>query len=72
MGIEGGAFAKGQLRSYMRTPVAYYTAQLISQSGFPCIVMGTGNMDEDGYLLYFCKVRWKESPLLLLLGGRKT
>ncbi len=48
LGIEGGAFAKGQLRSYMRTPVAYYVAQLVSQAGNPCIVMGTGNKDEDG------------------------
>jgi len=54
-GIEGKAFARGQLRSYMRAPTAYYTAQLISQAGDPCLVMGTGNMDEDGYLAYFCK-----------------
>jgi len=55
VGIQGGHFAKGQLRSYMRTPSAYYIAQLLTQNGTPCIVMGTGNMDEDGYLLYFCK-----------------
>jgi NAD+ synthase (glutamine-hydrolysing) len=54
-GITGKAFATGQLRSYMRTPVGYYVAQLISQDGNPCVVMGTGNMDEDGYLAYFCK-----------------
>jgi len=54
-GIAGKAFARGQLRSYMRTPTAYYTAQLISQAGDPCVVMGTGNMDEDRYLAYFCK-----------------
>jgi hypothetical protein len=42
MGVEGQAFATGQLRSYMRTPVGYYCAQLLSQSGTPCIVMGTG------------------------------
>ena len=39
----------------MRTPVGYYVAQLFSQQGTPAIVMGTGNMDEDGYLGYFCK-----------------
>jgi NAD+ synthase (glutamine-hydrolysing) len=54
-GIEGGQFARGQLRSYMRTPVGYYVAQLYGQKGTPAIVMGTGNMDEDGYLAYFCK-----------------
>jgi len=53
--IKGGKFATGQLRSYMRTPAGYYTAQLISQTGLPCVVMGTGNKDEDGYLAYFCK-----------------
>jgi NAD+ synthase (glutamine-hydrolysing) len=54
-GIDGNGFATGQLRSYMRTPVGYYVAQLLSQNGTPCVVMGTGNMDEDGYLAYFCK-----------------
>ena len=42
-------------RSYMRTPAIYYVAQLLSSSGCPTIVMGTGNKDEDGYLAYFCK-----------------
>lgn len=55
VGVEGSAFASGQLRSYMRTPVGYYVAQLFSQQGTPAIVMGTGNQDEDGYLAYFCK-----------------
>lgn len=54
-GIAGGDFASGQLRSYMRTPVGYYVAQLLSQAGTPAIVMGTGNKSEDGYLRYFCK-----------------
>jgi len=53
--IEGNDFSRGQLRSYMRTPVGFYVAQLMSQSGYPCIVLGTGNRDEDGYLYYFCK-----------------
>lgn len=39
----------------MRTPVAFYVAQLLSQSGMPAIVVGTGNRDEDGYLYYFSK-----------------
>ena len=53
--ITGSSFSTGQLRSYMRTPVSYYAAQLLSQEGNPAIVMGTGNQDEDGYLAYFCK-----------------
>lgn len=48
-------FASGMLKSYMRTPVAYYAAQLLSSNGYPAIVIGTGNYDEDGYLYYFCK-----------------
>lgn len=55
VGITGGSFAQGQLRSYMRTPAAFYVAQLLSQEGTPAIVMGTGNKDEDFYLGYFCK-----------------
>jgi len=55
IGIAGAGFASGQLRSYMRTPVNYYVAQLLSQNGTPCVVFGTGNQDEDGYLRYFCK-----------------
>lgn len=55
-GIENApAFARGQLRSYMRTPVAYYLCQLLAGQKTPAIVLGTGNYDEDGYLYYFCK-----------------
>lgn len=55
IGVEGSAFSNGQLKSYMRTPVNFYVAQLLSQNGTPCVVLGTGNYDEDGYLYYFCK-----------------
>lgn len=48
-------FADGQLKSYMRTPINYYVAQLLSAAGLPAIVLGTGNKDEDRYLAYFCK-----------------
>ena len=53
--MTNSQFAAGQLKSYMRTPVAYYCAQLLSSNGIPSIVVGTGNYDEDGYLYYFCK-----------------
>jgi len=55
IGIPRGKFADGMMRSYMRTPAGYYVAQLVSSGGNPCVVMGTGNQDEDGYLAYFCK-----------------
>lgn len=46
MGVKGGQFAAGQLRSYMRTPPVFYAAQLMGQKGTPTIVVGTGNYDE--------------------------
>jgi NAD+ synthase (glutamine-hydrolysing) len=55
MNIPQTAFADGNLRSYMRTPVNYYACQLLASQGLPAIVMGTGNQDEDGYLMYFSK-----------------
>lgn len=55
IGIKGNQFSAGQLKSYMRTPVNFYVAQLLSQNGTGCVVLGTGNYDEDGYLYYFCK-----------------
>ena len=54
-GLSPNKFSGGQLRSYMRTPINYYCAQLLTQEGYPSLVMGTGNQDEDGYLAYFCK-----------------
>lgn len=53
--VSPNKFSGGQMRSYMRTPINYYCAQLLTQDGYPAVVMGTGNMDEDGYLAYFCK-----------------
>ena len=43
-------FSSSMLKSYMRTPVAYAIAS--SNRG---VVIGTGNLDEDGYLYYYCK-----------------
>lgn len=40
--LKDSVFANGQLRSYMRTPVNYYVAQLLSANGNPTIVLGTG------------------------------
>jgi len=53
--LKGNSFSRGQFRSYMRTPVAYLIAQNAGVNGYPSIVIGTGNQDEDGYLAYFCK-----------------
>eukprot|EP01097_Dermamoeba_algensis_P005514 TRINITY_DN3515_c0_g1_i1.p1 TRINITY_DN3515_c0_g1~~TRINITY_DN3515_c0_g1_i1.p1 ORF type:complete len:304 (+),score=86.15 TRINITY_DN3515_c0_g1_i1:78-989(+) len=72
IGIPGNIFATGQLKSYMRTPVAYYTAQLITSTGLPCVVLGTGNKDEDGYLFYFCKAGDGVSDIQLINDLHKS
>ncbi len=43
-------FAAGMTKSYMRTPTAYMYA--LHYGG---VVIGTGNLDEDGHLFYYCK-----------------
>lgn len=43
-------FSKSMFKSYQRTPVAYLVA-----SHYGGVVVGTGNLDEDGYLYYYCK-----------------
>ena len=53
--IIGNIYSQGMFRSYMRTPINYYLAQLLNEKGFPSVVVGTGNKDEDGYLGYYCK-----------------
>ncbi len=50
MSSELTPFSASMLKSYMRTPVAYAIAS--SNKG---VVIGTGNLDEDGYLYYYCK-----------------
>ena len=53
-GFEGNVFSNGQLKSYLRTPINYNLAHILSSNGLNSIVIGTGNKDEDGYLGYFC------------------
>ena len=43
-------FSKSMFKSYQRTPIAYLIA-----SHYGGVVVGTGNLDEDGYLYYYCK-----------------
>lgn len=43
-------FSSSMLKSYLRTPIAYAVA-----SHYLGVVIGTGNLDEDGYLYYYCK-----------------
>lgn len=55
IGIESqtgslNGFSKSMFKSYMRTPTAF-----LLSSHFQGVVVGTGNLDEDGYLFYYCK-----------------
>ncbi|KAK2954683.1 putative Intraflagellar transport protein 57 like protein [Blattamonas nauphoetae] len=71
--LEGNEFSRGQLRSYMRTPVAYYVAQVLSSTAkIPSVVVGTGNKDEDGYLYYFCKAGDGISDIQLIADLHKS
>jgi len=53
--IIGNIYSQGMFKSYLRTPINYYLSQLLNEQGFPSVVVGTGNKDEDGYLGYYCK-----------------
>lgn len=55
MGIAGGAWASGQLVSYVRTPALYYAAALLAQEGDLAVVCGTTNRDEGSYIGFFGK-----------------
>jgi NAD+ synthase (glutamine-hydrolysing) len=72
IGVKGSQFASGQLKSYMRTPVTYYVAQLLAQEGTPALVLGTGNYDEDGFLMYFCKAGDGTTDLQLIADLHKS
>lgn len=55
IGQNGEAWASGQLVPYLRTPILYYAATLLNQSGVPSVIIGTTNKDEGAYLGYFGK-----------------
>lgn len=55
VGIDGEAWAIGQLGPYSRTPILYYTTSLLNQAGYGAIVCGTTNKDEGAYLGYVGK-----------------
>lgn len=72
LGMQSASFARGQLKSYMRTPVAYFVAQMLASAGDRAIVVGTGNFDEDGYLRYFCKAGDGISDVQLIADLHKS
>lgn len=48
-------WAEGQLVAYSRTPVLYNTCSILTDNGFPSLVVGTTNLSEGGYLGYVGK-----------------
>lgn len=48
-------WAVGQLVPYTRTPTLYYTATLLTDNGYPSLIVGTTNRDEGSYLGYIGK-----------------
>lgn len=55
LGVDGDAWADGQLVAYARTPALYYITSLLSQEGTPGLIVGTTNRDEGAYLGYVGK-----------------
>ena len=51
----GSDWAAGQLVPYTRTPTLYYVATLLSDNGYPSLIVGTTNRDEGSYLGYIGK-----------------
>lgn len=69
---QGTRFARGNMKSYMRTPVAHYAAQLMASKKVPSSVMLTGNFDEDHYLRYFCNAGDGTGDLQLIWDLHKS
>lgn len=54
-GLASSTWARGQLVSYSRTPVLYYTTSLLTDAGYPAVILGTTNYSEGSYLGYVGK-----------------
>jgi NAD+ synthetase len=55
LGIRSTPWAKGQLVAYTRTPILYSTCSILTDAGYPALVIGTTNLSEGGYLGYVGK-----------------
>lgn len=53
--VSGSAWASGQLVSYLRTPALYYLTSLLTQQGYPALLLGSTNRDKGSYIGYFGK-----------------
>lgn len=52
---DSSDWARGQLVSYMRTPMLYYMNTLLTDNGQPSVLLGTTNYSEGSYLGYVGK-----------------
>ena len=48
-------WTRGQLVAYLRTPALYNATSMLTEDGFPAVVVGTTNYDEGAYIGYFGK-----------------
>lgn len=55
LNLSSTPWAEGQLVAYSRTPVLYNTCSILTDNGFPALVVGTTNLSEGGYLGYVGK-----------------
>lgn len=53
--LPSSDWARGQLVAYTRTPVLYNTCSILTDNGYPSLVIGTTNLSEGGYLGYVGK-----------------
>lgn len=55
VGVDGDAWADGQLVSNLRTPALYQVVTLLAHAGEPGVLFGTTTRDEGSYIGYFGK-----------------
>jgi NAD+ synthase (glutamine-hydrolysing) len=55
LGLPATEWTKGQLVAYQRTPILYNACSILTDAGYPALVIGTTNLSEGGYLGYVGK-----------------
>lgn len=72
MNVQSNAWASGQLVSYLRTPALFYLTSLLTQEGYPSLLVGTTNRDEGGYIGFFGKAADAMVDLQLISDAHKS
>lgn len=55
LNTQNSDWVKGQLVSYMRTPILYNICSILTDNNQPAIIIGTSNLSEGAYLGYIGK-----------------